>query len=66
MDGMLWIDWPRDFGGDQMATPSETEQRFREWQDQLQEHAKARTRAEAEKTFKQLEQAYKAWVASLQ
>ena len=45
---------------------SETEQRFREWQERLQEHAKARTRADAEKTFKQLEQAYKAWVASLQ
>jgi len=45
--------------------PSETEKLREEWKHCVQEHAKAKTRAEAEKTFKQLEQAYKAWAASL-
>ena len=64
MDGILWIDWPTDLGGSQME-PSETEKLREEWKHCVQEHAKAKTRAEAEKTFKQLEQAHKAWAASL-
>ena len=46
-----------------MNTP-ERERLFKEWQDSVQEHAKAKTPREMESTFEELERAYKALMAA--